>query len=110
MVEYSAQLDDVFASLCDPTRRDVLKRVGAKSMNIGEIARHYTISFAAVAKHVDTLARSNLVTKTRSGKEQIVALNPAPLAQASLYLDQYRHMWEQRLDALGRYLNNEPKG
>lgn len=97
-------LDTVFASLSDLTRRDILKRVGRKRMSIGQIAEHYTISFAAVAKHVDVLARSQLVTKTRQGKEQIVALSPIAFAAASRYLDQYREMWEQRLDGLDRYL------
>lgn len=108
MVEYADQLDqldNVFASLGDPTRRDMLKRIGNRSMNIGQIAQHYSISFAAVAKHVDVLARARLVTKTRRGKEQLVTLNPAPLAAASDYIEQYRDMWEQRLDSLGRYLN-----
>lgn len=110
MVERAKQLDVVFAALSDPTRRDILKRVATKSMSIGEIAQNYTISFAGVAKHVDLLTRSDLVTKTRQGKEQVVALHPAPLGVASHYLEQYRDMWEQRLDALGRYLKNQAKG
>ena len=97
-------LNDVFASLSDPTRRDILKRIEKKSMNIGQIAQHYSISFTAVAKHVDVLARAHMVSKTRRGKEQVIALNPAPLAAASHYIEQYREMWEQRLDSLDRYL------
>jgi DNA-binding transcriptional ArsR family regulator len=109
MVEQQG-LNTVFAALSDPTRRDILERVGKKSLSIGEIAQHYTMSFAAVAKHVDMLTRYDLVTKTRHGKEQIVTLNPAPLGTASHYLEQYRNMWEQRLDALGRYLKDQKKG
>jgi DNA-binding transcriptional ArsR family regulator len=111
MVERSEQLDDVFASLGDQTRRNILMRIAKRSMNIGQIAQPYPISFAAVAKHVDVLVRAHLVTKTRQGKEQIIALNPATLAAADNYLEQYRHMWEQRLDSLDHYLKKtETKG
>jgi DNA-binding transcriptional ArsR family regulator len=102
MVERSSQLDDVFASLSDPTRRDILKRVGKKSMNVGQIAQHYSMSFAAVAKHVDVLQHAGLITKTRHGKEQVIALNPASRAVASRYIEQYREMWGQRFDFLAR--------
>lgn len=110
MVERSNQLNEVFASLSDPTRRDILERVGKRSMNVGQIAQHYSMSFAAVAKHIDVLQRTGLVTKTRHGKEQVIALNPASLAAASHYIEQYREMWEQRLDSLDRYLKaQDPK-
>ena len=110
MVERFSQLNDVFASLSDPTRRDILKRVGKKSMNVGQIAQHYSMSFAAVAKHVDVLQHAGLITKTRHGKEQMITLNPASLAAASRYIEQYREMWEQRLDSLARYLKaQDPK-
>jgi DNA-binding transcriptional ArsR family regulator len=98
------RLGDVFASLSDATRRDILKRISRRTMNIGQIAQPYSISFAAVAKHVEVLVRARLVTKTRQGKEQVIALNPASLAAANRYLEQYREMWEQRLDSLDRYL------
>jgi DNA-binding transcriptional ArsR family regulator len=111
MVECFEQLDDVFASLSDSTRRDILKRIAKRSMNIGQVAQPYSISFAAVAKHVDVLVRAHLVTKTRQGKEQVIALNPATLAAADRYLEQYRDMWEQRLDSLDHYLKKtEMKG
>jgi DNA-binding transcriptional ArsR family regulator len=104
MVERIEQLDHVFASLSDSTRRDILKRIAKRSMNIGQVAQPYPISFAAVAKHVDVLVRAHLVTKTRQGKEQVIILNPKTLAAANRYLEQYREMWEQRLDSLDQYL------
>lgn len=71
---------------------------------MGEIARHYDISFAGIAKHVDVLSRAGLVTKTRQGKEQIVEIVPEALANANGYLETYRNLWERRLDRLDAYL------
>lgn len=75
-------------------------------MSVGEIAQHYDLTFAAVAKHLDVLARAGLVTKTRKGKEQIVALAPKTFAAANAYLDNYRKLWETRLDSLDAFLKN----
>jgi DNA-binding transcriptional ArsR family regulator len=104
------RLDSIFNSLGDPTRRDILQRVAKKSLNIGEIAKPYPVSFAAVAKHVEVLAQARLVTKTRQGKLQVVSINTACLSSAMSYLEQYRPLWEQRLDRLGTFLGSAIKG
>ncbi len=106
MVEYNNQLNQVFGSLSDPTRRDILKRISKQSMSVGEIAQYYQLTFAAVAKHLNVLARANLITKTRQGKEQIVTLSPQALAAANTYLENYRHLWDHRLDSLDKYLKS----
>ena len=107
MVEY--ELNAVFGSLSDPTRRDILKRISKKSMSISEIAQHYHLTFAAVAKHLALLERADLITKTRRGKEQIVSLAPKALAAANNYLENYRVLWENRLDSLDKYLKSIKK-
>jgi len=104
MVEQQNRLDAVFKSLSDPTRRDILKKISKKSMSVGQIAIHYQLTFAAVAKHLDVLAHAGLVTKARRGKEQIVTLSPKTLAAANHYLERYRELWENRLDSLDKYL------
>lgn len=109
MVEHVDELDAVFGSLSDSTRRDILKRISKHSMTVGEIAKHYALTFAAVAKHVDVLERARLVNKTRRGREQIVTLAPKALAAASGYLENYRQLWENRLDSLDSYLKSITK-
>src|ERR1700691_3173155 len=103
MVEYLNELNSVFGSLSDPTRRDILKKVSKKSLSVGEIAVHYKLTFAAVAKHLDVLHRAKLINKSRRGKEQIVSISPGTLAAASSYLATYKQLWENRLDNLDAY-------
>lgn len=113
MVEQSNELDSVFGSLSDPTRRDILKKVSKKSLSVGAIAIHYPLTFAAVAKHLDVLHRAKLINKSRRGKEQIVSISPGALATASKYLGTYQQLWENRLDSLDTYLksiNKKKKG
>ena len=100
MVEYTLQLDNIFASLADPTRRDILARVAKAEMTISELAEHYTISFAAVSKHLKVMERARLIVKRREGKQQIVTLAPEALMTADEYLEQYRRMWQGRFNKL----------
>lgn len=107
MVEYGLNLDNIFASLADPTRRDILTRVSRQELSIGEIAKHYDLTFAAVSKHLKVLEKARLIFKRRKGKEQIVYISPGTLAGADEYLDFYRNLWERRLDSLEIYLKDK---
>ncbi len=104
MVEQSFSLDAIFGSLSDPTRRDIIKRISERSMSVSAIAKHYKFSFAGVAKHLEVLERAGLIRKARKGKEQIVTIDPAALAAANGYLEDYKQLWEQRLDSLDQFL------
>jgi DNA-binding transcriptional ArsR family regulator len=104
MVEYTISLDSVFSSLSDPTRRDILKRVCGKELSVGEVARPYNLTFAAVSKHLKVMEGANLITKKRRGKEQMVSAVPLTLKQADDYLSDYRALWEERFDKLDQLL------
>jgi DNA-binding transcriptional ArsR family regulator len=110
MVEYALSLDNIFSSLADPTRRDILHRVSNHELSIGDIARPYSLSFAAVSKHIKVLEKASLIIKRRQGKEQIVSLSPQALADAAEYLDWYRQFMEVRYNSLEDYLNNPSTG
>ncbi len=107
MVEYALSLNSIFGSLADPTRRDILKRVSKKQLNVSEIAKNYDISFAGVAKHLKILEKARLIVKHRQGKQQIVQLSPMAIKDASEYLQRYKAMWEQRFDRLDELLKEE---
>ncbi|MDB5187966.1 MAG: Transcriptional regulator, ArsR family [Candidatus Kaiserbacteria bacterium] len=110
MVERIQQLNIVFGSLSDPTRRDILQRVAKRDMSIGEIAIKYKLTFAAISKHLAVLERAKLIRKKRRGKEQMVTLAPKALASATAYLEQYEKVWETRLDSLDRFLKLKDDG
>lgn len=101
-------LDAIFQSLADPTRRDILRRVSKKEMSISDVAKPYSMSFAAIAKHLSVLANAKLIVKKRKGKEQMIQLSPAAFKDATAYLQQYEKLWNDRLDSLERYLKTFP--
>ncbi len=107
MVEYTMNLDSVFGSLADPTRRDILQRLTRSELSVNEIANPYDMSLAAVSKHLKILEKARLVIKRRKGKQQIVELAPKTLNEANDYLERYRQMWEERYDALEILISKE---
>jgi DNA-binding transcriptional ArsR family regulator len=107
MVEQNAYLDSLFSSLADPIRRDILRRLVGAQYSIRQLAEHYDVSFAAVAKHVAVLERATLIIKNRRGKEQIVSIAPQALEDASKYLTQYEALWNYRFNRLDNVLKGD---
>lgn len=107
MVERTIELDSIFSSLADPTRRDILARVARGELSVGDIAEQYDMSFAAISKHLNVMERARLVIKRREGKKQMVSLAPDALRSADEYLEQYRQMWEQKFSKLDELLKED---
>jgi DNA-binding transcriptional ArsR family regulator len=104
MVEQTLQLDAVFHSLSDPIRRDILHRVMECELSVSELVEKYSVSFAAISKHLKVLERAQLIRKRKEGKKSMVALAPGALEEADRYLEQYRRMWDSRYDKLDQLL------
>ena len=107
MVEYALNLDLVFGSLADPTRRDIFKRVSLKEQTVGDVAKHYKMSLAAISKHLKIMERARLIQKHQSGRQQLISATPATLKSVQDYLAQYEQLWNERFDALETYLKKE---
>jgi len=106
MVEHfqSAELDQVFSALADPTRRAILRALTRCPATINEIAQPFPVSLNAISKHVMVLERAGLVHREIKGREHHCWVNPRPLRGANEWLEHYREFWEQRLDALELYV------
>jgi DNA-binding transcriptional ArsR family regulator len=105
MVEYkSAQLDEVFNALCDPTRRAILARLTDANARVTEIAADFPVSLNSISKHIRMLERAGLLRRSVNGRDHVLSLNAEPLAQASAWIERYRRFWEGRLAALDTYV------
>ena len=100
MVKRSETLNLIFASLADPTRRDMLERVAKREYSVGELVQEYDISFAAVSKHLKVLEGARLISKRKEGKRHIVTISPSALQTADTYLEKYRQLWQGRYNKL----------
>ncbi|MEN9537791.1 MAG: hypothetical protein RLZZ126_26 [Pseudomonadota bacterium] len=98
------ELNAVFAALADPTRRAIVARLAQGDCNVAELAEPFDLSPPAITKHLKVLERSGLITRSRVAQSRPCHLRPQPLAQASHWMQQYRQMWEGRLERLDAYL------
>lgn len=97
-------LSTTFAALADPTRRAMLAQLALHEMSVNELAEPFDISLPAVSKHLKVLERAGLVTRGRNAQYRPCKLNPQALKPVDDWLEEYRVLWEQRLDRLEAYL------
>jgi DNA-binding transcriptional ArsR family regulator len=111
MVKSNAvRLDSIFHALSDRTRRSILRDVAVKEKTVGEVARPYRMTLAAVSKHLNVLEAAELIARERRGSFQIVRLKPQTLRPAEAWLAFYERFWNRQIDALQSYLEGENDG
>lgn len=98
------ELSITFAALADPTRRAILERLAQGDATVGELAEPHAMSLPAISKHIATLERAGLVTKSRDGQRRQCRVTVTPLTNAYAWIEEYRRHWEANLDHLDAYL------
>lgn len=93
-----------FDVLGDPVRRRILELLADGELTsggvVGVIGAEFGISQSAVSQHLAVLRESGFATVRRDGARRIYALEAGPLSEIDQWMDRFRHLWSQRLDAL----------
>ena len=76
-----------------------------RERSVSELGRLYPISLTAVQKHVEVLVDAGLVSKHRSGREQLVRGEVDQLRRADELLDELETVWRARLQRFEDVLN-----
>jgi len=99
--------DALFHALADRTRRDILRRVLAGEHSVTALAGTYDMTFAAVQKHVAVLERAGLLTKRRSGREQLASGDVEAVRSVASMLDEIESVWRGRIERIDALLTKE---
>ncbi|OBI02583.1 transcriptional regulator [Mycolicibacter heraklionensis] len=99
--------DALFHALADRTRRDIMRRVLAGEHSVSELAVKYEMSFAAVQKHVAVLEKSGLLTKRRSGREQLARGDVAAVRSVASMLAELEQVWRGRIARIDELIMSE---
>ncbi|OBI96672.1 ArsR/SmtB family transcription factor [Mycobacterium asiaticum] len=97
IVDAEDRADALFQALADRTRRDIMRRVLTGEHSVSALAMNYEMSFAAVQKHVTVLERAGLLTKRRSGREQLASGDVAAVRSVASMLTELEHLWRDRV-------------
>ena len=97
---------DVFYAISDVTRRALLRRLAdGGEQPVTEVARPFSISQPAVSKHLRYLRSAGLVRWRSQGRRRLYRLQADRLRQVFDWVSYFEKYWDQKLDALGDYLD-----
>ncbi len=98
----------VFAALGDPARLQIVSRLCEDGpLSIVRLTDGSRISRQAITKHLNALSDAGLVKSERSGRERVWQLRPKRLAEARRYLDRISVQWDQALDRLRAFVEQD---
>jgi len=97
-------IDGVFRALADPTRRQVLERLGRSPASVSELAKPFDMALPSFLEHMKILEGYGLVRSEKTGRVRTYQLVPNRMQQAEDWLARQRTFWTARLDQLDSYL------
>jgi DNA-binding transcriptional ArsR family regulator len=97
-----------FEVLAEPTRRKMLDLLLERPRLVGELTERLGLSQPGTSKHLRVLREAGLVRVRQDKQRRWYELRPDPLVEMDAWLEPYRALWRDRLDALERHLDVMP--
>jgi DNA-binding transcriptional ArsR family regulator len=108
MVNYNQRpLDLAFGALAHPIRRGILARLATGDATVAELAKPFKVSAPAISKHMRILENAGLLSRRKLGREHRCRLEQRRMKEAEQWIERQRAFWNDRLDALERYLKED---
>jgi DNA-binding transcriptional ArsR family regulator len=98
---------DVFQAIADPTRRAIINMIANQPMNLNAVAEQFDVSRPAISKHIKILTQCGLITINQQGRERYCEAKLQKLNEVSEWVEQYRTFWNNKLDALENFLEQD---
>ena len=89
-------LDRTLRALAEPTRREILRALRARSLTAGEIAERFPMTAATVSHHLSVLREAELVDTERAGRSIVYSLNATLFQEAIAEIAEFFDMGESR--------------
>jgi DNA-binding transcriptional ArsR family regulator len=102
-------MPSTFEVLAEPRRRHILDLLLAQERPVNELVAATAMSQPLVSKHLRVLREAGLVEARTDAQRRIYRVRSEPLRELDTWLEPYRAMWSERLDALGRHLDRQTR-
>jgi DNA-binding transcriptional ArsR family regulator len=99
-----------FEVLAERSRRRILDLLLEQPRSVGELVELLGMSQPGTSKHLRVLREAGLVRVRRDAQRRWYELRPEPLTEIDAWLQPYRKLWGDRLDALEQHLDANPEG
>lgn len=101
-----ANLDRIFHSLADSTRRAVIAQLAVGPASISDLAQRHHMALPSFMKHIRVLEQSDFIVSHKSGRVRMCELRPESLATAQGWLEDERRHWETRLNQFDAFVED----
>jgi DNA-binding transcriptional ArsR family regulator len=105
MYGYVGWVEAPFTVLAEPARRRILEELRDGPRLVGELTAVLGLTQPGTSKHLRVLRDAGLVTVRRDAQRRWYELRLEPLVALDAWLQPYRRMWDEHLDALERHLD-----
>lgn len=95
---------DAFQAIADPIRREIIELLAEETLTVNTIAEKFEISRPAISKHLKILKECEIIDYKKQGRERLCFIRPSNLIPAFMWIEQYRKLWEDKLDTFDTYL------
>ena len=79
-------IQNTLKALSDPTRREILNLLKEKRMAAGDIVEKFSVSGAAISRHLSLLKDADLIRDERDGKYIYYEINTSVLEDVMLWI------------------------
>jgi DNA-binding transcriptional ArsR family regulator len=100
------RLTVTFAALSHATRRAILGRLAQGAATVNELAEPFDMTLPTISKHIKVLERAGLVQRGQAAQYRPCVIDAAPLKDVATWAEQYRSIWDDRLDRMDDYLKH----
>ena len=100
---------DVFQTLADPTRRNIIEALLSGEQPVGDIVDKLDIHQSGVSRHLHILQEAGFVNVRPEGARRLYSLRPEPFRELDAWVSQYRSLWEARLNRFAEALSQRQR-
>lgn len=97
-------LDAIFHALSDPTRRAVVRRLGAGPATVSELSEPFDMALPSFMKHMRVLEETGLVSSSKVGRVRTCVLERDKFAAVERWFEEQRALWASRYENLDKLL------
>jgi DNA-binding transcriptional ArsR family regulator len=103
-----SNVDNVFAALANPARRDILRLLLNEGQQpVQQIASHFDMRRPSISEHLKVLRDAGLVRERKRGRQRYYQLEAAPLMELQRWLSPYEQFWREKLANLRQLLDEQ---
>jgi DNA-binding transcriptional ArsR family regulator len=95
---------EILSALAEPNRLRIVEYLREGPRSVNEIAERIGIRQPQASKHLRVLSEAGIVEVRPVAQQRVYQLQAKPFEEMESWLETFRKVWENRLDALEAYL------